>query len=188
MGVQIRIARDKKKQQNSHRDFNDFERMLNKLTTSAEFYEEFKPKVDIYSLRTLSDKHFKNDTFSGNPFRSMPEHRLKSIAKYMEHTQQWQRDMIEPIINVSRWIFLFKDITHLTTSECLALAIETQKQIQNSNPKLIKWLEDDNYKSEDSAHQVTDIIHSVLADFQEHWELYMAQIERMENKTYKIEG
>jgi hypothetical protein len=59
MSLQIRITQGKKKpQQNSHRDFTDFEKILNKLTTSQAFVEHFMPKVDPYELKALPDKLF----------------------------------------------------------------------------------------------------------------------------------
>jgi hypothetical protein len=178
MSVQIRIAGDKKKPQSnsSHRDFNDFEKTLNKLGTMQEFLDYMIPHLDPMTLKALPQRYFKDAVAFGkvNPFYYMPEHKLKNFVKYMEKTEQWQQDEIEPVMNVARWAYsVFKDVTHLTTSECLALAMESQERISNSNPKLKEWLENDNLQSEKNANEVAEIIHSVLSDFQQHWELYM---------------
>lgn len=186
----IRIARNKKP--NSHRDFNDLEKTLNKLGTAQEFIDYFTPKIDPYALKAIPHRKFKDNIECGgvNPFYYMPDHRLKTFVKYMERTEQWRTENVDPIIDITNWVFtIFKDTTHLTTSECLALTIETQKRIRNTHPELIEWLENDNIRSERSAHAVTDIIHSVLEDFPSHWSEYMAQLERPTFKRHtKIEN
>ena len=186
--VQIRVAKEKKPDKSiGHREFNDFERQLNKLTTSQEFYDYFYTKPDPYYYKSLPDEAFKkNSTFPYNPFHAMPEHRLKELMKYMEHTSHWQEEHVLPIINAARWIFnIFKDLTHLTTSECVALSFEAQKRIQNTNPNVKRWIEEDNYKNNTAAQEATAILHSVIAEFPEHWNAWMDEIQHWKIKGHR---
>lgn len=193
MTLRIRIAGDKKPkaQANGHRDFSDFERSLNKLTTSQDFIDYFMPEIDPYALKAMDGEKFNIQGYEHtNPFRYMAEHRLKEICKFIVKTPQWQRDEVDPILNIARWVFtIFKDTTHLSTSECLALAIEAQNRINKTNPNLIEWLEDDNLESERSAKEVTTILHSVISEFPQHWNEWMNQLESSTFKRHrKIEN
>jgi hypothetical protein len=180
-GVQIRIAKDKKPVTRSqHRDFTDHERTINKLTTKEDFIEYYVEKPDPYALKAAPDSLWKKGepgSIKYNPFRVMPEHRLKEFCKYWEKTPDYQAKYVQPYYDAARWIFLFKDITHLTTSECVALTLEAQKRLANSKPNVQRWISEDNLNDAESANEAASIIRSVIEEFPSHWSEWMDQIE-----------